>query len=316
MNPCRAASLGLPLRHSLEQLTLQNLPSRRVVLNTGQIKLSGLINCNVATPTRGLILALHGGGYSAGYWNCPVRGTSLFTLAAKLGYHVLAPDRPGYGLSQDFDPAQLGLNNQVEFLFDAVEAWSHENRFAGPTFVIGHSLGGIIALLMAAHSRALGLCGIDVQGVPIHHSTNAAGDTVNSFSQSSTHVPAISAQLRKWLMFGPEDTYEPLSDQHDATLLRPMPVAEYREAIAMPAAWPSVLPSIRTPVQFTVAELEVMQATGWDVIDEVRNLLSDSPHKAMHLQERSGHNASAHKIAPAYHLRALAFFEDCIALHP
>ena len=287
---------------------------RRLAVTTPRIELSALANKEVAQPARGLILGLHGGGYSAGYWNCPVRGTSFFTLAAQLGFHVLAPDRPGYGSSRDFDPTQLGLGPQVEFLFDAIDAWSSASRLSLPVFVIGHSLGGIIALLMAAHARAQQLSGVDVLGVPIRFPTNSAGDAVKSLQHSGTHVPALDEQSRKWLMFGPAETYEPLSDRHDATIIRAMPAAEYREAMLMPASWADVLPRIRIPVQFTAAELEVMQASGTEMLDEVRLLLRSSPHKSMHLQRYSGHNASAHKIAPAYHLRAIAFFEECLAL--
>lgn len=293
---------------------LPGLPFRRVVLTTPQIRLSALVNKGVAQPARGLILALHGGGYSAGYWNCPVRGTSFFTLAAKLGFHVVAPDRPGYGSSHDFDPARLGLDSQVDFLFDALESWSNTHAFSGPAFVIGHSLGGIIALLMAAHPRAQRLCAVDVLGVPIRFRANPAGETVTSLSQSGEHVPPVDEQARRLLMFGPDDAYESLADRHDAAAVRPMPVAEYREAIAMPESWSKVLPRIRIPVQFTAAELEAMQATGSEILEEVQNLLDSCPHKAVHLQRRSGHNASAHKIAPAYHLRAIAFFEECLAL--
>ncbi len=57
-----------------------------------------------------------------------------------------------------------------------------------------------------------------------------------------------------------------------------------------------------------------MQVTGSEVLQEVKVLLSNSPHVCVGLQRLTGHNASAHKIAPAYHLRALAFFEECIAL--
>lgn len=287
---------------------------RPVNVTTPRIQLSALANEGVTTPVRGLILALHGGGYSAGYWNCPVRGTSFFTLAAKLGFHVLAPDRPGYGSSHDFDPTQLGLENQVEFLFEAIDAWSGVNRLSVPVFVIGHSLGGIIALLMAAHARALRLSGVDVLGVPIRFSPSPGGAAVKSLSHSGAHVPALDEQSRKWLMFGPAETYELLSDRHDSTVVRPMPATEYREAMLMPASWADVLPRIRIPVQFTAAELEVMQESGTEMLNEVRLLLSGSPHQCVHLQRHSGHNASAHKIAPAYHLRAIAFFEECMAL--
>ena len=167
---------------------------------------------------------------------------------------------------------------------------------------------------MAAHGRAQRLCAVDVLGVPIRYRANPAGEIVKSLPQAEAHVPPVDEQTRRLLMFGPEDSYESLADHHDAAAVRPMPVAEYREAIAIPESWTTVLPRIQIPVQFTAAELEVMQATGNEVLEEVRTLLSNCPHKSVHLQRHSGHNASAHKIAAAYHLRAIAFFEECIAL--
>jgi len=284
------------------------------LVRTRDIALSGLTVKPAGEP-KGLILALHGGSYSAGYWNySDDRGSSLMALAASLGFAVLAVDRPGYGASQDFDPARLGLAAQVEYLFDAIDAWSGENDFHGPAFVIGHSIGGILTLLMAAHARSSRLSGVDTLGVPFRFPDTAAGAEVNSWAMVGTHVPFPDEAARKWLLFGPDSTYDAAAFAYDSTLPRPMPVAEYRDALAMPAAWADVLPRIRVPVQFTLAEFEVMQATGWDTLREVEALLSNSANAAVRLQLASGHNASDHRIARAYHLRAIAFFEESLAM--
>lgn len=289
---------------------------RDIIIDTGEIALSGLIG-SPAGPAKGLILALHGGSYSAGYWNYQgARGESLMALAAELGFHVLALDRPGYGASHDFAPERLGLDAQVGFLFDAIDAWSGANRFAGPVFVIGHSIGGILTLLMAAHPRSAGLSGVDVLGVPFRFPKTDAGDEVNSWSTTGTHVPPPDTDARKWLLFGPEGTYDPEAFTYDSTLPRPMPVAEYIDALKMPDAWARVLPAIRIPVQFTLAEFEVMQATGWETLRDVEALLANSRNARVALQTGSGHNASTHHIARAYHLRAIAFFEECLAQGP
>lgn len=289
------------------------MPSTEIVVETRDIALFGLARAPNG-PARGLILALHGGNYSAGYWNYEgSRGESLMRLGAELGFHVLAVDRPGYGRSQDFAPKRLGLASQVEFLFDAIDAWTSANGFSGPVFVIGHSIGGILTLLMAAHARGARLSGVDVLGVPFRFPKAEAGDEVNSWSTEGTHVPPPDEAARKWLLFGPDGTYDPEAFAYDSTLPRPMPVAEYVDALKMPDAWPQVLPAIRIPVQFTLAEFEVMQATGWDTLREVKALLSNSRNAHVALQTESGHNASTHRIARAYHLRAIAFFEECLA---
>lgn len=285
-------------------------------VRTADIELSGLLAspaASSATP-RGLVLALHGGGYSAGYWNCPTGGASLLELGAALGYHVLAVDRPGYGAAQAFDPQRLGLASQVDLLFDVVAAWSAARRFDGPVFVIGHSIGGILALLMAAHPRGRVLAAIDVLGVPLRLPDSAAGREVQSWPLDQPHLPLLAEKLRKSLVMGPPGTYTADADDYDRTLVRPMPRQEYVEAIAMPASWPRVLPTIRLPVQFNAPEFDVIQGADMKVLEEVRGMLSGSPYAAIHLQVASGHNASVHRIARAYHLRALAFFDECRAL--
>jgi pimeloyl-ACP methyl ester carboxylesterase len=289
------------------------MPSTEIMVETRDIALSGVLRSPEGTA-KGLILALHGGNYSAGYWNYEgSRGESLMRLGAELGFHVLALDRPGYGRSYDFEPKRLGLAAQVDFLFDTIDAWTSTHRFSGPVFVIGHSIGGILTLLMAAHQRGARLSGVDVLGVPFRFPKTEAGDEVNSWSTTGTHVPPPDEAARKWLLFGPEGTYDPEAFAYDSTLPRPMPVAEYIDALKMPDAWAQVLPAILIPVQFTLAEFEVMQATGRDTLRDVEALLSNSPRARVALQAGSGHNASTHHIARAYHLRAIAFFEECLA---
>lgn len=288
-----------------------------IEVSTPDIRLSGwqsLANQS-AGGERGLIVALHGGGYNSRYWNYASPGEPTFAeLATALGFHLLALDRPGYGASQGFSPARLTVAEQATMLFDAIDVWCTTHQFAGPVCLIGHSLGGIISLVMAAHARSSRLTAVDVLGVPFRYAAGAGGALVQSFATPSEHIAAISRQTSLQLMFGPEGSYDPAALQHLAGTPCLMPVAEYRDGIAAPALWPQLLPTIRIPVQFTVAEYEAMQETGWAVLEEVRKLLANSRHAVMHLQTGSAHNASLHYVAVAYHLRAIAFFEECIAL--
>jgi len=283
-----------------------------VLISTPGIELSGLL-CRPDSTPRGLIVALPGGGVSAGYWDSPSRPQrSLLRLGARLGFSVLALDRPGYGASRDHDPARLDLASQSEYLFDAIQSWRARERCGESTFLIGHSVGGILALMMAAHERASMLSAVDVLGVPFRYPATAAAAAVASLPAAGGRVPLVTRDTRRWLLFGPEGTYDEAAFEYDCTCGRPVPELEYRDGLAAPAIWPDVLPAIRIPVQITAAEFECMQATGVELLDEVRALLRNSPHVITHLQRASGHNASQHHIARAYHLRAVAFFEECM----
>jgi len=285
-----------------------------VLVKTGSIALSGLI-CRPAGTARGLVVALPGGGISASYWDCPPRpDLSLLRLGAELGFFVLALDRPGYGASSAHTPEKLALASQAHYLFDAIEDWRSSEHCRGPTFLIGHSIGGILTLMMSAHERGATLAGVDVLGVPFRFPATAAGEAVNSLQVVGAHVPIITRDVRQGLLFGPQGSYDEDAFEHDSTCSRPIPVAEYRDSLCAPGIWKDLLPAIRIPVQFTLAQFEQMQVTGRDVLEEVRALLHNSPHCLVHLQRGSGHNASQHRIARAYHLRALAFFEECLAL--
>ena len=97
------------------------------------------------------LLVLHGVGENGAYWHTVLPG-----LAER--YTVYAPDLPGYGDSEPLAPGTPGAPGtgdgptparfaavMADFL-DAVTAPD-----AGPALVVGHSLGGSIALELALH---------------------------------------------------------------------------------------------------------------------------------------------------------------------
>ncbi len=285
-----------------------------ILIERGGLSLSGLV-ARPAGEARALIVALHGGGYGAAYWNSPVPRQSLLALAPQLGFTVLALDRPGYGASRGADPARLTLERQTQDLFDAIEAWTTQETFKGPVFLIGHSIGGILALMMAADPRSPALSGIDVLGVPFHFPEDGGGPLVRNLAAKPGDPATMPKEdLQRYLLFGPEGSYPPEAFDHHARCVSATPAAEYQDGLAAPAIWSRVMPAIRLPVQFTLTEFETMQCTGWSILEEVRALLTNSPRARVDLQRGSGHNASLHHIARAYHLRALAFFEECQAL--
>jgi hypothetical protein len=167
---------------------------------------------------------------------------------------------------------------------------------------------------MAADTRSERLAAVDALGVPLEFASGAIGAEVQSWSSSGTHIAPLGAEMHRSTCFGPDGAFSEDALAYDRSLIRPMPVAEYREAIAMPEAWPTILPTIRIPVQITMAENEAMQTVGPAIERQAGKLLQNSSNLRIVSQPASGHNASAHHIGRAYHLRALAYFEECIAL--
>src|SRR3546814_12299561 len=64
------------------------------VYRVGELALSARERQPAGAP-KGIVLALHGGGYGAGYWD--FSPTSLLDVAAARGHLGVAIDRPGYG---------------------------------------------------------------------------------------------------------------------------------------------------------------------------------------------------------------------------
>lgn len=89
---------------------------------------------------NGLVLALHGGGYTASYWHA-ANGSplSLLNIGAGLGYDVLAVDRPGYAGSGGGIPNGYTLDEQAELMFALIDrqfplyGQTHRGRPIRPT---------------------------------------------------------------------------------------------------------------------------------------------------------------------------------------
>jgi pimeloyl-ACP methyl ester carboxylesterase len=276
------------------------------------IELSALRCAPAGDSSRGLVVALHGAGYGAGYWAYANPGEpSCLELGAQLGYEVLALERPGYGAARNVEAERCRLDVQVEILLDALDLWTRLSD-STPVFVIGHSVGGALALLMAAAAPDV-ITAVDVFGVPFRYASTPSGDAVRQLTEAGKFLPSIGDHERKAWLFGPSSTYAPAALAADQQLVRPIPTAEYLDALKLPFRWADVLPRIKVPVQYTVAQHECMQETGPGLLEDVRLLLRDCPLCRLAMQNYTGHNASMAHIATAYHLRAFAFFSEAIS---
>src|ERR1041384_976622 len=89
------------------------------------------------TPGKPLIAALHGGTYTARYFDVDGSGQGSFMdLAAAHGYQVISFDRPGYGGSTALPPAENTFARHAELLAPAIA------QAAGyrPVVLVGHSI--------------------------------------------------------------------------------------------------------------------------------------------------------------------------------
>ncbi|GAB1338456.1 alpha/beta hydrolase [Streptomyces sp. E-15] len=278
--------------------------AREVTLDGGDgVRLSGLLaEPRAGRAPRAVVVALHGSGMRAGYFDNRARpGLSLLELGSRLGYTVLAPDRPGYGDSAAVLPLGQDLAGQTATLGAALADFAGRRPVGAGFFLLAHSAGGRLALSAAAAAGSLPapLLGLDVSGLG------------SAFAVEPDQLPgagAPGAWRRHW---GALRLYPPVAFRLGQRLVAPVPAVEAAETLLWPGAYPALAARVRVPVRFTFAE----QEQWWRTDEEaVRALLAPlaAPRAVVDRQPDAGHNISLGWAARTYHLRALAFLEECL----
>jgi pimeloyl-ACP methyl ester carboxylesterase len=183
---------------------------------------------------RATIVALHGGGYSAGYWDHPLDpAASLLTLGPALGYRVVAIDRPGYGASHGLVRDSVRADLQTEIAADLIDTLRTDSDTGAGVFLIGHSMGAVLALHMAASARAGAIAGLDISGLPF-----VFDETLADKQQLANldYLPDNSREFRRALFYGPDGTFDADMIAAEERLIRPIPAAEIIDAVECPVS--------------------------------------------------------------------------------
>lgn len=275
---------------------------RRITLEAAGATLSVLLSEPAQLPPRAVVLALHGGGITSGYFDGTAHpDVSLMTLGAALGFTVLALDRPGYGASAARFPQGQALAEQAEAVRAAVAAFAAQHATGGRFFLLAHSWGGKLALTMAGDAEhPYDFVGVDVSGCGNRLALEPAAD-----GQDRDAL----LMLRNW---GPPQLYPPGTFRAAQAALSPMPVRELAAIIGWTRTCDEVLARIRIPVRLTFAEHEAWWRHGDEDLADLSALLGGAPRVLIERQPAAGHNLSLGWAARAYHLRALGFLEECL----
>ncbi|MGW6242346.1 MULTISPECIES: alpha/beta hydrolase [unclassified Streptomyces] len=275
---------------------------RAVTLDAGGVPLSGLIaEPDGAAEPRSVIVAIHGRGMCADYFNgLTDPADSLLRLGARLGHTVLALDRPGYGASAGPLPDGQPLGEQATTLNRALADFARDRPTGSGFFVVAHSDGGKVALHMAAQDAGSALIGLDVNGCGWRYAPEAR------------HFPDTLGGGASRLNWGPLHLYAPGTFRASRSLLRAVPAREAAQTATWPVQYPRLAGHITSPVRLTFAEHELW----WELHDEaltaMTGLLTAAPLVAVERLSGAGHNISIGRAARTYHLRALAFLEECL----
>jgi pimeloyl-ACP methyl ester carboxylesterase len=282
------------------------------VLRAGSVELSGLL-AEPLTPPRALVLALHGGGMTAAYFDGRAHpDLSLLRLGRRLGFTVLALDRPGYGRSSPFLPQGQLLSEQADSVYGALDDFAARHATGAGVFVVGHSYGLKLGLFLAAHPRGKELLGVDGSGAAYRYQPALHPGDVQAELGADSSVAAYASRSPRELFWGSESLYPPDTFTPGMRPIAPVPELEIYESARWPGLLPGVAAEVRVPFQFSVAEHEQW----WQVTDadlaEYRALFTAAPRLVVRRQPAAGHNISLGWAARSYHLNALAFAEQCL----
>jgi pimeloyl-ACP methyl ester carboxylesterase len=264
------------------------------------------------TGNRGkpLIAALHGGTYTARYYDVAATSFGSFSdVAAAGGYRVVCFDRPGYGESPALPPAQNTFGRHARLLADAI-AQAADRFGADGVFLTGHSIGGMIALMIAAGDIGFRLTGLSVTGMGAVIRAGGPAQALASLPPDET--VDLPYDQRDQVMFGPPGTWTAAGVQAAHGSYAPTPV---RELIAAPQ-WPDehlpgLAPRITVPVHNALAEFDALWDSTPAHVEQFAKLLTAAPFVDASIARATGHSIDHHILGHALHLRQLAFAEEC-----
>ncbi|WP_306320074.1 MULTISPECIES: alpha/beta hydrolase [unclassified Streptomyces] len=265
--------------------------------------------CSAPSP-RAVVLALHGGGTTSLYFDCPGRPEfSLLRTGAQLGYAVVAMDRPGYGISAPYAERYRDPQRRLETTYRALERFLDQLPGRPAVFVAGHSAGCELAVRMAADPRGRHLLGLEIAGTGLRHQP-ATIRALEAAGVTRRRVGRRPAGTRETL-WGPAELYAE-DVWNTPYIASDSPAYEGPARVWVERDFARLAAEVRVPVQFSLGDHERVWESGPAALAEITALFTGSPRVRSNEQAGCGHNLSLGLAARSYHLRVLAFAEECV----
>jgi pimeloyl-ACP methyl ester carboxylesterase len=259
-----------------------------------------------APDPRAVIVAIHGGGTTALYFDCPGHPElSLLRGGAAHGYTVVAIDRPGYGSSAAYPDAVAEPEQRVRLAYGVIDRVLNEKPSGAGIFLMAHSGGCELAMRMAADEQRADLIGMELAGTGRHYHP-AAREILKTATRE--HRPSGMREL----LWHPTELYPP-EMLSGATVYPGAPPYEDK----MVSNWarqdfPTLAPNVRLPVQFSIAEHERVWQCDGAAQAEIASMFANAKKFQVNEQSGAGHNISVGHTAAAYHDTVFAFADECV----
>ena len=267
--------------------------TEKIILATGDGSVTGLFVPGAAG--RPLLVCIPGGSYNARYFD--VAGHSFLQAAADRGFAVAALNRPGYEDSTPLVPPTF-VGNASAIARALEDLWARYGAKSAGIVLVGHSMGGAIAIHLAGGPRAWPLLGIAVSAIHV--------DTPEAVTQAWNSMPAdISIEFqdeqRVQFMYGPQGTYDPAVVAAAAPACSPVPVAELLEVVhGWITDFPTVAASVDVPVHYTLAEYDQLWSSTAENVDAFAKAFAAAPRVAARHLPGTGHNIDHHHTGVQY----------------
>lgn len=276
---------------------------------TEQALISARVFLADTKPGRPLLVGIHGGGFTASYHDSGPY--SLRELANTQGFNVILLERPGYGRSHFKDTPTENLHANAAILSEAIGVlWQEYGGESAGIYLVGHSIGGAIALMMAAASRDWPLAAVSVSGIgvfPPPAMPREGGGPPSGQGAGQTYAPMEQAMLAK-MFFAPGAASDEAM-HHMAAASFPVIVNEVQSIYGVwaPSAL-ETLKKIREPVQFILAEHDSLWLADDATMAEIGNALGGSVRSDVRIFPKVGHCIDYHAEHADFHQQILEFF--------
>lgn len=224
-------------------------------------------------------------------------------MALKRGLAVLLVDRPGYGAS-DLLAGDQPIRSSLAPIASLIWTVLAEPGIGEELVIIGHSIGGAVALLLAARPGELPLHAVAVSG--IGDEPPPATRRWAEGPPDATDRPDFSADM----FFGSPGTYDWRGPAALRRAAEPWRMTEVVEIVtAWPDLWPKVAPTIRCPVHLRLSDTDNIWVAGEAVVQRMADQMTASLHVDAEPLADGGHAYEFHLRGPnlvADQLRFLA----------
>jgi pimeloyl-ACP methyl ester carboxylesterase len=264
-----------------------------------------------AIPGLPLLVALHGGTYTSEYFS--VAGGpagSFLDIAGRNGFAVLTVDRPGYGESTLLPEEENTFARQAEIL-DGVIAGALDVWPADSVLLVGHSIGGMVSLEIAARHPRWPLIGVTSSGNGARIPAGGAAEALGALPLSG--VVDLPVPERDGVMFGPPGSFTEAARDAAHGSYAPTPFVELvRAPVWARERLSTVAAAVEVPVLTVLAAYDAL----WDSSAEARADYESRftvPVSAPALPG-TGHSIDHHLMGAALDLMQLGFAQECLAL--